>query len=224
MFTTHILIKYMQITSKLTSSASSAFSSLNYAASSVAKSIKVQASKFASLRVFATFAICAIISVSSAVSSHAAQGEAKATFIGTSKGWSVYKLSNGTKYMFSYPTKQAGTFSKREKPYLMISNFNGDLEASVYEGFTFKHNTPVKVAIAMSYKDESNKKHYSMYPTAEMAWLGGGKAEEQAFVKDLKLGANVQVKGISHKNTNALDTYSLDGFMGAYNMLVDPSK
>lgn len=207
----------MQITSKLTSSV----------AKLIKAQSKAQSSKFASIRTFATLAMCAIIAVSSSVSSNnaqAAQGEAKATFIGTSKGWSVYKLSNGTKYMFSYPTKQSGTFSKREKPYLMISNFNGKIEASVYEGFTFKHNTPVKVAIAMSYKDESNKKHYSMYPTAEMAWLGGGDAEEAAFVKDLKLGANVQVKGISHKNTNALDTYSLDGFVGAYNMLMDASK
>ncbi len=131
------------------------------------------------------------------------------------KFWSVHKTAEGIKYMVSYPIEDAGDFAKREEPYFMISNFDGNPESSVYVGYYYKKNSEPKINIYLSAKDPKKVETYTFYTKNNMAWIKD-TSKEATFIEKLKLGDKMIVISESTKNTGAKDTYSLEGFQDAY--------
>lgn len=140
------------------------------------------------------------------------------------KNWSVYKGPNNVYFIASKPEAQSGTYSKREEPLLIISDFpeKQGQEVSVYIGYTCKSGAPVRGTVEMSYSDASNKKTFTMHSSGERAWVKGN--EDQEVINLFKKGARVRIQAESFKNTNSTDTYSLDGFSDAHRALSEARK
>ena len=83
--------------------------------------------------------------------------------IGDYKYWSVYRTAEGVKYMVSYPIADEGNFAKRERPYFMITNFNGTLEVSAYVGYYYKKDSEPKITVYLSNKDPKKVENFAFY-------------------------------------------------------------
>ncbi len=140
--------------------------------------------------------------------------------VGDYKYWSVYKAQDGTKYMVSYPVADEGNFAKRERPYFMITNFNGNIESSVYVGYYYKKDSNPKISVYGKDSAKADKIYdFSFYTKNDMAWNKDAD-EDVAFVNTMKTGNKMIVFSESTKNTSSKDTYSLDGFSAAYNEVI----
>lgn len=131
------------------------------------------------------------------------------------KYWSVYKTSDGTKYMVGYPIADEGNFAKRERPYFMVTNFAGTVETSVYVGYYYKKDSEPKIVVNLSAKDPKKVETYPFYTKNDMGW-NKDRAKDSALIASLKIGDKMIVSSESTKNTVAKDTYSLEGFSAAY--------
>lgn len=127
------------------------------------------------------------------------------------KDWTVYTTTlqgKKTCYMASRPKSEDGNYSRRDKPYLMVTRINNNLdEVSVSSGYSYKNGANIEVSI------DSSK--YEMFTKGEIAWASDS-AKDAAIVESMKAKKNVTVKGVSNKGTYSIDKYSLSGFSAAY--------
>lgn len=135
--------------------------------------------------------------------------------ISDNKFWTVYQNEDNLKYMLSYPMSEEGNFTKRDKPYLMITNFSGKPEVSAYVGYFYRKGSNVDVVVNMSSKDSSKVERYSLYTKDNMAWCET-KECDLAMMNAMRNGSTLVVSAKSTKGTESKDTYSLDGFTSAY--------
>lgn len=111
-------------------------------------------------------------------------------------------------YVFSAPTDFTGTFSKRSKPYAMVTEREATVdEVSVSSGYPYKASSKVKIAV--------DNKPFELFIKDETAWADN-EAQDAAIVTAMKKGNKMTVRGTSVKDTFSLDTYSLKGFTAAY--------
>jgi hypothetical protein len=139
--------------------------------------------------------------------------------IGDYKYWSVYRTAEGVKYMVSYPIADEGNFAKRERPYFMITNFNGTIEVSAYVGYYYKKDSEPKITVYLSNKDPKKVENFAFYTKNDMAWNKDAE-KDASLVGFMKNGDKIVITSESTKNTGAKDTYSLDGFSAAYNEIM----
>ena len=140
------------------------------------------------------------------------------TNIANYKNWKVYKTQDGTLYAVSYAISKSGNYSKRDEPYLMISNFDNAAELMVYYGYSHKKDKLSEVVVNMN-KDGSEVKKFMFQPIGNKSWLRTSK-EDSELADAMKKGAKITVYGESHKSTNSIDVYALDGFADAYNTIL----
>ena len=141
-----------------------------------------------------------------------AQEELKS--LGKFKDWeSFVLLQDGSKICFaqSVPVVRAPKKIKRDPSRLFISfrpNENIKNEVSVTNGYEFKLKAPVAA--------KSGKKAYDLFSKGRFAWVVDQK-DEQKLISTMKKASRLMIIGMTEKDDQTTDHYSMMGFTKAYN-------
>ena len=131
--------------------------------------------------------------------------------MGTSGDWRIFSVKNGaskTCYIASMPKKKTGTYSKRDEPYVLVTDRGSVDEVSISPGYTLKKGSEVSVSV-------DNKQASKLFVEGELAWAYDSK-QDARLISAMKAGSTMVVKATSWKNTTSTDTYSLSGITRAY--------
>ncbi len=137
--------------------------------------------------------------------------------------WKVFKGNEGKSpvcFMQSAPVKEEGTFSKREKPVLTVTNRPGKKEfdvVSIKVGYPFKKDFECPATVLLG---KGKVVPFKLFTNEDTAWAEDEKMDA-TFVKAMKSGQTLVVEGLSPKDTTSKDIYSLEGFSKAYEALCD---
>lgn len=121
--------------------------------------------------------------------------------------WSVFTYQN-TCYIGTAPVKQAGNYSRRGQPYVLVVHRGAKDEINVSSGYPYKQGKDIHASV------DGNK--FQLFTKGEVGWAYD-EATDAAFVTAMKRGSKMVVDGTSQKGTTSNDTYSLMGFTAAYN-------
>ena len=141
-------------------------------------------------------------------------GEENLKSIGKFKDWESFVLSQeGNKICFaqSIPVVRAPKKLKREPSRLFVSfrpNENIKNEISVTNGYEFKLKTPVAA--------KAGKKSYDLFSKGRFAWVVDSKDESKLIVT-MKKASRLMIIGMTKKDDQTTDHYSMMGFTKAYN-------
>lgn len=135
-------------------------------------------------------------------------------FVATFGNWSVFTITQNTEkvcYIASAPVKEAGNYSKRGKPYALVTHRTATIdEVSVSSGYPYQADSKVKV--------EVDSKKSEFFTKGEIAWAYDQK-QDADVVSAMKRGNRMTVRGTSPRGTYSIDTYSLKGITAAYNKM-----
>ena len=143
-----------------------------------------------------------------------AKAEDSLKSLGKFKDWESFVLSqNENKICFaqSIPVVRAPKKLKREPSRLFVSfrpAENIKNEVSVTNGYEFKIKAPV---IA-----KSGKKSYDLFSKGRFAWVVEDK-DEIKLIGTMKKASRLMIIGMTDKNDQTTDHYSMMGFTKAYN-------
>lgn len=130
--------------------------------------------------------------------------------------WNLFKNKRGDKticYLASTPIKSDGNYAKRGESYFIVTNIVNDAdEISVALGFFYKRKSDVELSFGA-------KKFY-LFPYLNLAWANS-KNEDIDIIKQMQNSEEMIVSGISEDGKIANDTYSLIGFVKAYEKMKD---
>ena len=135
--------------------------------------------------------------------------------IGKFKDWESFVLSqdgNKTCFAQSIPVVRAPKKLKRDPSRLFVSfrpAENIKNEVSVTNGYEFKLKAPV---IA-----KSGKKSYDLFSKGRFAWVVDQK-DEQKLIFTMKKASRLMIIGMTEKDDQTTDHYSMMGFTKAYNI------
>lgn len=133
--------------------------------------------------------------------------------IGTFGVWSAYVFDeNGSKvcYMAAKPEKHEGKYSKRGEIVAMITHRPGEGTRNVFSymsGYGYKKGSDVELSI--------DGKKFTLFTQNDMAWAADASADA-ALSEAIKKGSKMVVKGVSGRDTQTKDIYSLKGSNKAY--------
>lgn len=174
--------------------------------------IEMMTTRFFFSRASRTFAVLAVFFAM------AASAQAQTPYsLGSYTDWNVWELNEGSQkicYIVSEPKKQAGTYTRRGKPAVLVTRRSVPVvtdEVSVQPGYTYLEGSSVDVAVGQS--------EFTLFTRGAHAWTKDS-TEDQALIGVMKRGETMTVDGESSKNTTSSDTYSLLGFTKAYNAMV----
>ena len=134
--------------------------------------------------------------------------------IGKFKDWeSFVLLQDGNKTCFaqSIPVVRAPKKLKRDPSRLFVSfrpDENIKNEVSVTNGYEFKLKAPVSA--------KSGKKSYDLFAKGRFAWVVDSKDESKLIVT-MKKASRLMIIGMTKKDDQTTDHYSMMGFTKAYN-------
>ena len=134
--------------------------------------------------------------------------------IGKFKDWESFILSKeGNKICFaqSIPVIKTPKKLKRDPSRLFISfrpAENIKNEVSVTNGYEFKLKAPVAA--------KSGKKSYDLFSKGRFAWVVDNKDESRLIVT-MKKASRLMIIGMTEKDDQTTDHYSMMGFTKAYN-------
>ena len=134
--------------------------------------------------------------------------------VGKFKDWeSFVLLQDGNKTCFaqSIPVVRAPKKLKREPSRLFVSFRPAEdikNEISVTNGYEFKLKTPVAA--------KSGKKSYDLFSKGRFAWVVDSKDESELIVT-MKKASRLMIIGMTEKDDQTTDHYSMMGFTKAYN-------
>jgi len=134
--------------------------------------------------------------------------------VGKFKDWESFVLSqDGKKTCFaqSIPVVRAPKKLKRDPSRLFISfrpDENIKNEVSVTNGYEFKLKAPVAA--------KSGKKSYDLFSKGRFAWVVDSKDESKLIVT-MKKASRLMIIGMTEKDDQTTDHYSMMGFTKAYN-------
>ncbi|MGI9434143.1 MAG: invasion associated locus B family protein [Geminicoccaceae bacterium] len=137
--------------------------------------------------------------------------------LGSYTDWNVWELEeNGQKicYIVSEPKKQAGTYTRRGKPAVLVTRRPGPQvtdEVSVQPGYTYLEGSFVNVKVGQS--------TFALFTRGPHAWTKD-ETEDRSLIEAMRAGEAMTINGESSKQTTSTDTYSLLGFTKAYNAMV----
>jgi invasion protein IalB len=169
---------------------------------------------------FAAAGLAAMAALAAAADLAQAQ-QAPPRFVASHRDWTVYVVENERGkvcYIASEPTKQEGTYSKRGNPAVLVALLPGEPpteQVSVQPGYAYKRNSGVEVAIGTQ--------RFDLFTQGEHAWARTD-ADDKALIGSMRRGSTMVVKGTSVRDTTSTDTYSLNGFSGAYQAMQDACK
>ena len=134
--------------------------------------------------------------------------------VGKFKDWESFVLSqDGKKTCFaqSIPVVRAPKKLKRDPSRLFISFRQAENiknEVSVTNGYEFKLKAPVAA--------KSGKKSYDLFSKGRFAWVVDNKDESKLIVT-MKKASRLMIIGMTEKDDQTTDHYSMMGFTKAYN-------
>ena len=134
--------------------------------------------------------------------------------IGKFKDWESFVLSqdgNKTCFTQSIPVVRAPKKLKRDPSRLFVSfrpAENIKNEVSVTNGYEFKLKAPVTA--------KSGKKAYDLFSKGRFAWVVDSKDESKLIVT-MKKASRLMIIGMTEKDDQTTDHYSMMGFTKAYN-------
>ena len=143
-----------------------------------------------------------------------ANAEENLKSVGKFKDWESFVLSqDGKKTCFaqSTPVVRAPKKLKRDPSRLFISfrpAENIKNEVSVTNGYEFKLKAPVAA--------KSGKKNYDLFAKGRFAWVVDSKDESKLIVT-MKKASRLMIIGMTKKDDQTTDHYSMMGFTKAYN-------
>ena len=135
--------------------------------------------------------------------------------VGKFKDWESFVLLNeGVKICFaqSTPVLKAPKKFKRDPSRLFVSfrpDENIKNEVSVTNGYKFKLKAPVAA--------KSGKKSYDLFAKGRFAWVVDSKDESKLIVT-MKKASRLMIIGMTEKDDQTTDHYSMMGFTKAYNI------
>lgn len=136
--------------------------------------------------------------------------------LGTFKDWNAYTWVEGGQkvcYMLSRPTKSLPSNVQRGDIYMMITyrpKSRSNEEVSHVTGYTYKDKATVDVTI--------DKRQFKLATDNDVAWVADGESDDK-FIKAMRGGSRMVVKGTSSRGTLTTDTYSLQGFTAAHKQI-----
>ena len=143
-----------------------------------------------------------------------ANAEENLKSVGKFKDWeSFVLLQDGNKTCFaqSIPVVRAPKKLKRDPSRLFVSfrpAENIKNEVSVTNGYEFKLKAPVTA--------KSGKKYYDLFSKGRFAWVVNSDDESKLIVT-MKKASRLMIIGMTKKDDQTTDHYSMMGFTKAYN-------
>lgn len=138
-------------------------------------------------------------------------------FLGGFRDWDAFldRTAKGEKscYAITVPKDTAPKNVRRGEIYIMVTQWPSAKvknEVSIAAGYPFKKDTQVTLTI--------DKKSYRLFVQGERAWSTDAKQDAE-ITAAMRKGATMIIKGISSRNTETTDTYSLAGFSSALNAI-----
>ena len=134
--------------------------------------------------------------------------------VGKFKDWESFVLSkdgNKTCFAQSVPVVRAPKKLKRDPSRLFVSFRPAEdikNEVSVTNGYEFKLKAPVAA--------KSGKKSYDLFSKGRFAWVVDSKDESKLIVT-MKKASRLMIIGMTEKDDQTTDHYSMMGFTKAYN-------
>ena len=134
--------------------------------------------------------------------------------VGKFKDWESFVLSkdgNKTCFAQSVPVVRAPKKLKRDPSRLFVSFRPAEdikNEVSVTNGYEFKLKAPVAA--------KSGKKSYDLFSKGRFAWVVDNKDESRLIVT-MKKASRLMIIGMTEKDDQTTDHYSMMGFTKAYN-------
>ena len=134
--------------------------------------------------------------------------------VGKFKDWESFVLSkdgNKTCFAQSAPVVRAPKKLKRDPSRLFVSFRPAEdikNEVSVTNGYEFKLKAPVAA--------KSGKKSYDLFSKGRFAWVVDNKDESRLIVT-MKKASRLMIIGMTKKDDQTTDHYSMMGFTKAYN-------
>ena len=118
-------------------------------------------------------------------------------------------------YIISEPKQAQGNYSTRGKVYALITHRPSSKPQqlnvlTIIAGYPYKEKSEVTIEIG----DEK----FSLFTEQETAWAADAETD-QKLVDAMKSGSGMIVRGVSTRDTETTDTYSLQGFTKAYNAI-----
>jgi hypothetical protein len=113
--------------------------------------------------------------------------------------------------MASQPQKEEGDYTQRGEVYAMVTHRPAQGTQNVVSfviGYPFKEDSRVNVSI--------DGKGFTLFTHKDTAWAPD-KETDRALVQAMRAGRTMIVKGVSARDTETTDTYSLLGFTAAHN-------
>lgn len=145
-------------------------------------------------------------------------GVAKASsgpqLLGEYKDWVAYYYDDPRGkvcYVASTPKKDEGKYARRGDIYVVVTHRPQEGSYDVVNfvaGYDYKSGAPVEVKIGTTTITD-------IFTEGDKAWTLNGAVDKE-LVNAMKRGQRMIVKGVSSKGTQTKDTYSLNGFMSAY--------
>ena len=143
-----------------------------------------------------------------------ASAEENLKSVGKFKDWESFVLlldGNKTCFAQSVPVVRAPKKLKREPSRLFVSfrpDENIKNEVSVTNGYEFKLKAPVTA--------KSGKKAYDLFSKGRFAWVVDNE-DEQKIIVTMKKASRLMIIGMTEKDDQTTDHYSMMGFTKAYN-------
>jgi hypothetical protein len=141
--------------------------------------------------------------------------------LGQFSDWNAYTYkAQDTKvcYISARPKSSTPKTGKRDPAFFLVTNMPGRKvkgEVSTIIGYAFKKESTVELKV--------DKSAFTLFTNADGAWADTPATERQ-IVAAMKNGHSLTVKGTSWRNTQTLDTYSLDGVSAALAKIDDACK
>lgn len=138
-------------------------------------------------------------------------------FLGSFRDWDAFldKSAKGEKscYAISVPKETTPKNVKRGEIYIMVTQWPAAKvknQISVSAGYELKKDSNVTMTI--------DKHSFKLFVQNDRAWASDDKQDAE-ITAALKKGTTLSIKGVSARNTETTDSYSLAGFSSALNAI-----
>jgi hypothetical protein len=133
--------------------------------------------------------------------------------LGSFENWNAFTYPEQGKpvcYAASQPTDSKGNYAKRGEVFALVTHrpaAKASDVVSLVAGYEYKPGTEVEVAVG--------KDKFKLFTEGERAWAKD-TATDKALVQAMAKSATMEVKGVSARGTETVDTFSLQGFAKAH--------
>lgn len=125
--------------------------------------------------------------------------------------WLDVTPKNRLCYIATTPTKSEGKYAQRGKIYLLVAKWpreNARNEVSFTSGYEFEQDGTPTLSV-------DDTETYYLFSQGEWAWTQNSSKDE-AVIKSFVKGKRAIIRGVSWRETETKDTFSLSGFTAAW--------